>query len=104
MSKLYKVWLQPEVYAKRKNLPAHIRSQIKTIIDNLAQEPRPAKSKKLQLPDEWQSLWEVRRLRLDNWRVIYAVNETWLEIGILAIEKRPPYNYNDLAELLATLD
>ena len=47
---------------------------------------------------------EARRLRLDRWRVIYVVDEEWAEIGVLAVRKRPPYEYDDLSELLAELD
>jgi len=40
--------------------------------------------------------WEVRRIRLENWRIIYAINENWREIAVLTIKKRPPYDYDDL--------
>ena len=36
-------------------------------------------------------------------RVIYAVSETWKEITVLAIEKRLPYDDEDLERLLADL-
>jgi len=54
-------------------------------------------------PDSIRTEWEVRRIRLDNWRIIYAINDEWGEIGILAIEKRPPYDYQDLEDLLSDL-
>jgi len=47
--------------------------------------------------------WEVRRIRLADWRVVYAVNETWQEIAVLTIRKRPLYDYADLEGLLAEL-
>ncbi len=47
---------------------------------------------------------EVRRLRLEQWRVIYIIDEAWTEVGVLAVRKRPPYNYEDLAVLLADLE
>ncbi len=46
----------------------------------------------------------MRRLRLDRWRVIYVVDDNWEEVGVLAIRKRPPYDYSDLDELLSDLD
>jgi hypothetical protein len=46
----------------------------------------------------------VRRLRLERWRVVYVVDEEWSEIGVLAVRKRPPYDYRDLPELLSELN
>jgi len=41
---------------------------------------------------------------MESWRVIYVVDEEWSEVGVLAVRKRPPYDYRDLPELLAELD
>ncbi len=46
---------------------------------------------------------EVRRLRMDRWRIIYAVDERNKIIDVLAVRKRPPYDYGDLAELLESV-
>jgi hypothetical protein len=40
---------------------------------------------------------------MDNWRIIYAVNETWHEVAILSVQQRPPYDYGDLDLLLSEL-
>ena len=95
--------MRPAVHASRKQLPGQVRQRIKRIIDDLDQNPRPAESEALELPDNIQTEWEVRRIRLENWRVVYAVNETWQEIGVLTIQKRPPYDYEDLELLLSEL-
>lgn len=73
------------------------------MIDDLEQNPRPAESEILELPDTFQTEWEARRIKIENWRVIDAVNETWQEIGVLTIQKRPPYDYEDLELLLSEL-
>lgn len=63
-------------------------------------EPRPSYSRTLQVPDDIQiDQIEARRLRIDNWRVLYVVDEQWEIIIVLAVRKRPPYNYDDLREL-----
>jgi mRNA interferase RelE/StbE len=95
--------MRPAVYASRKQLPGQVRQRIKRIIDDLGQNPRPAESEVLELPGTVQTEWEARRIRLENWRVVYAVNETWQEIGVLTIQKRPPYDYEDLELLLSEL-
>jgi mRNA interferase RelE/StbE len=63
----------------------------------LAENQRPAKSKALDVPG-LQS--EVRRLRLDRWRIVYAITEADEAIDVLAVRKRPPYDYGDLEALL----
>jgi mRNA interferase RelE/StbE len=44
---------------------------------------------------------ELCRLRLDKWRVVYTISEADLAIDVLAVRKRPPYDYGDLGALLA---
>jgi len=99
--------MRPAVHTSRKQLPGHIRQRVKRAIDELAHEPRPPSSKKLNLPVELggnvAAEWEVRRIRLVHWRIVYAVNEVWNEVAVLAIHKRPPYEYDDLDELLTHL-
>lgn len=43
--------MKPDVYAVRKQLPGHIRQQIKRILDDLVHDPRPTISQPLTLPD-----------------------------------------------------
>jgi mRNA interferase RelE/StbE len=99
--------MRPVVHSARKKLPGHVRQRIKCVIDNLEHNPRPARSKTLDLPETVESSiiaeWEVRRFKMENWRIIYAVNETWQEIAVFAIQKRPPYDYEDLEFLLSTI-
>ena len=44
---------------------------------------------------------ELYRLRLDRWRIVYGIAEEAKVVDILAVRKRPPYDYDDLEELLA---
>ena len=46
---------------------------------------------------------ELRRLRLDKWRVVYAITEEDQAVDVVAVRKRPPYDYGDLETLLADL-
>lgn len=36
----------------------------------------------------------------DRWRIVYAVSEAEKAVDVLAVRKRPPYDYGDLEELL----
>jgi mRNA-degrading endonuclease RelE of RelBE toxin-antitoxin system len=101
---MYQIRIIRLVHRERETLPGAIRQRIKRIISDLAANPRPFNSIEMQLTDEQTILgWEIRRIRVDTWRIIYAVDEEFEQIAILAIRKRPPYDYEDLEELLAEL-
>lgn len=105
--KQYNVWMRPVVHSIRKQIPGYVRQRIKHILDDLKQNPRPTKSRTLRLPDTVDASikieWELRRIRLENWRIVDAINDTWQEIAVLSIKKRPPYEYDDLEFLLTQL-
>lgn len=96
MSK-YTISVTPEVWREIKALPGHMRQQVKRAVDGLANDPRPPRSKALNVPD---ADYELRRLRLDRWRIVYAITEEDKWVDVLAVKKRPPYDYGDLAALL----
>lgn len=95
----YHIFITPAAWKEAKRLPGHVRQRVKRAIDNLAENPRPPKSKQLKTELE-QELW---RLRLDRWRIVYAITDGEQAVDILAIRKRPPYDYDDLNALLETM-
>jgi mRNA interferase RelE/StbE len=96
----YRLWIKDEAKAEAKGLPGHVRQLIRRAINGLCDEPRPHNSRELKISGEV----EARRIRIDRWRVIYVVDDQWQEVGVLAVRRRPPYDYNDLSELLSELD
>ncbi|MBI4770824.1 MAG: type II toxin-antitoxin system RelE/ParE family toxin, partial [Chloroflexi bacterium] len=83
----------------------NLRQHLKRIIEGLADEPRPPRSKALDtgglnVPSEV----ELRRLRIERWRVVYALNESEGWIWVLAVRHRPPYDYEDIKELILRLE
>jgi mRNA-degrading endonuclease RelE of RelBE toxin-antitoxin system len=98
----YRVWIEPEVHVLRNELPGKVRQRIKREIDHLADRPRPSSSLDLDTSDlGLPSGLELRRIRLEHWRIIYAINDQDHWVWILAIHKRPPYNYEDLSEIVS---
>jgi len=93
----YTVYIVPDAWREIKKLPGNMRQRVKRAIKKMADNPRLPKSKELDVPDFEH---ELRRLRLDRWRVIYSVSETDRAVDVLAVRKRPPYDYEDLEELL----
>lgn len=97
----YQVFIDSEVHSVRKDLPGNIRQVIKRTIDNFASEPYPSNSRILNVKDiEIPQMINLSRIRIGHWRIIYAVNENENWVWVLKISHRPPYNYEDLAELL----
>jgi mRNA interferase RelE/StbE len=96
----YKVYVTPDAFQEIKSLPGYVRHRIRHVISDLANAPRLAQSKELSLHDVEK---EVRRLRLDKWRVLYAVSEEEMTVDVIAVRKRPPYDYGDLEALLGDI-
>lgn len=93
----YTVYVTPRTLREIKDLPGNVRQRIRHAIGQLADNPRPSNSKQVIVPAFER---ELRRLRLDSWRVVYAITDSDALVDILAVRKRPPYDYGDLAQLL----
>ncbi|MCB0191969.1 MAG: type II toxin-antitoxin system RelE/ParE family toxin [Anaerolineae bacterium] len=93
----YTLYILPQTFNAIKTLPGNIRQRVKRAIDQLADDPRPTQSKILTVAD---AEYELRRLRLGRWRIIYAITEAEKFVDVLAVRKRPPYDYGDLEALL----
>ena len=93
----YTVHVTPAALREAKALPGHMRQRVKRAIGDLASNARPPESRKLEIAGIEA---EIRRLRLDHWRIIYAVTEVERAVDVLGVRKRPPYDYGDLQELI----
>jgi mRNA interferase RelE/StbE len=80
-----------------------MRQRVKRVIDSLAEEPRPPGSIELSGVVLLQANVTAHRLKLEKWRIVYAINETEKLVDVLAVRQRPPYDYGDLDELLAEI-
>ena len=75
-----------------------MRQRVRRSVDGLADNPRPPKSRRLKTEGVTPELY---RLRLDRWRIVYGITEEYKVVDVLAVRKRPPYDYGDLEELIA---
>jgi mRNA interferase RelE/StbE len=96
----FTVYVTPAALREAKALPGNMRQRVKRAIGDLTAEPRPPSSQALSVPEIEA---EVRRLRIEQWRIVYAVSDTERTIDILAVRRRPPYDYSDLQDLIAGL-
>ncbi len=94
----YKVFITPDALREIKDLPGHIRQRAKRAISGLVHNAFPAGSKSLNLP---HLKFTVCRIRLDKWRIVYVLTEDEKIIDVVALRKRPPYDYGDLESLLS---
>jgi mRNA-degrading endonuclease RelE of RelBE toxin-antitoxin system len=102
--KRYALFIEGDVHKARRHLRGNVRQRIKQTIECLAQSPRPAESRSLDVTGlAIPPYVELRRLRIERWRIIYAVNDEERWVWLLAIHKRPPYNYEDLERLVVRL-
>ena len=91
--------LKPTAWDDLKHLPGSMRRQIIKAIDGLEQDSRPAESKQLDLASDQH---ELRRLRLGHWRIVYLIVDE--QPLVLAIRRRPPYDYTDLTSLIEEIE
>ena len=100
----YKLWLEPEVQQLRERLPGHISQRVKRLLAGLEQQPKPGRSQSLAIAGlDAPPNVEIRRIRLEHWRIIDAFNEEDKWVWVLGIRQRPPYDYEDLPEMISKL-
>ena len=97
-----RLWIEPVALKEIATLPGHLRQRVRRVATDLQKTPRPPNSRTQSVPADLQiDGVEARRLRLDSWRILYLIDAELSIITIIAVRKRPPYNYDDLHELLS---
>lgn len=100
----YDLFVESEVHTARDELPGNVRQRVRRAIGALAATPRPPESVSMDTAGlELRSDVELRRIRMERWRIIYAVCDEERWVWVLAVRRRPPYDYDDLPDLIARL-
>jgi len=73
------------------NLPGYTRQRIKNTLKGLATNPRPKGSKPLK--DDLEGLY---RIRVDHYRIIYAIHEEIITVVIVSVDERDNQTYKGL--------
>lgn len=81
---MYRLDFMPGVQSTLRELPARLRQDISEILLDLRDEPQPPDSFPLQ-----RELAGLYRIRVDGWRIIYAIEE---EAQVVRIESIRPRN------------
>jgi len=98
----FKVYVLPNASKEIDRLPGHVRQRIRGAVVGLREDPEAVSS--VQLSYDLGLGREIWRLRLDTWRVVYLIDREWGSVYVLAVRKRPPYQYEDLALWLADVE
>jgi mRNA interferase RelE/StbE len=102
----YRVEATGQARQEIRHLPGNMRQRVVRALRALQSEPRPDSSQALDTTKAGIALqphMELRRIRLDDWRVVYLIEDEATLVSVLAIRKRPPYQYDDLEELIQDL-
>ncbi len=100
---LYRVEITFLARQEIRELPGNMRQRVIRLLKALQEEPRPHNSKQMNLASlgcELESNITLHRIRVESWRVVYVLEEELQLLTVLAIRKRPPYQYDDLRQLL----
>jgi mRNA-degrading endonuclease RelE of RelBE toxin-antitoxin system len=99
----YQVHIRERARKEIRQLPGNFRQRVLHKLRALEQVPRPVDSTALDIADTTMNLpadTELRRIRLDGWRIVYLVDDDIYLITVLTVRRRPPYQYDDLRLLL----
>jgi mRNA interferase RelE/StbE len=102
----YRVEVTKEVRSEIRNLPGNMRQRVMRTLRALEREPHPPDSRPLdpvKAGIELEPGVELNRIRMASWRIVYLIEEEWQLVSVLAIRRRPPYQYDDLGELAGGL-
>lgn len=101
---LYRVEVISSARQEIRALPGNMRQRVLGLLKALSSQPRPDSSKQmdtLNLGGELPSSIGLYRIRVESWRVVYVVEEDLQLLTVLTVRKRPPYQYDNLRELLS---
>ena len=98
----YRVEITNAARREIRSLPGNVRQLIFREIGALEKEARPHSSKELKPAKNFEipKGMELHRIRTDHWRIVYVIEQDLSLVTVLAVRKRPPYQYEDLEELL----
>lgn len=105
----YDLYYSPLFVQQVRTLPGQVRQRARVAVQSLTSAPRPPGSRVLDASDlspsrQLRPGTELRRLRIDRWRLVYAVHDDEQWVMILAVHKRPPYQYENLSDLVSMIE
>ncbi len=84
----YLIEISPAARQEIRGLPGYIRSQAIKLLDELAQNPKPARARELRDREGVFRIWLA-----GHWRVVYAVDGDLLIVLILRVRRKEDIDY-----------
>lgn len=69
-------------------LPGYVRAQAVRLIDELGEDPRPARARELRERENVYRIWLAGR-----WRVVYSIDDELVVVLILRVRRKEEIDY-----------
>jgi mRNA-degrading endonuclease RelE of RelBE toxin-antitoxin system len=87
----YQIEFIAESLAEAKKLPAYVRPQVLRSIQDLAQNPRPARARELRDKPGIYRIWVAT-----EWRIVYEIDDDEQIIVIRRIRRKDQIDYDNI--------
>lgn len=84
----YRIEISPQARQEISLLPGHVRAQAIQLIDELRQNPRPARAKELKERESIDRIWLA-----GHWRIVYQVGDEQIIVLILRVRRKADIDY-----------
>jgi mRNA interferase RelE/StbE len=84
----YQLEFSPSARQEIRALPGHVRAQAIKLLDELAENPRPARAKQLRNHENIFRIWLAGR-----WRIVYAVDDEIITVLVLRVRRKEDIDY-----------
>lgn len=87
----YRLKITAEILREIDRLPGNIRQRVRRAIAQLTTNPKPPSSKQME-----GELAAYYRLRIQDYRIIYTIDDEIIQIEIVRVARRSPQTYESL--------
>ena len=84
----YQIEISPSARQEIRALPGHVRAQAVRLLDELAENPRPARAKLLREHENIFRIWLAGR-----WRIVSAVGDEMIAVLVLRVRRKEDIDY-----------
>ena len=89
--KLYRLELEEKAARNLRAMPGRLQQEAAQIILDLRYAPQPPESGSLG-----REYGDLRRIKLDGWRILYKVYARDRVVKVISVEKRGPETYQNI--------
>jgi mRNA interferase RelE/StbE len=84
----YRLRISRKTLREIDHLPGNVRPRMRRTVAELTREPRPPASRPLE--SDLTGFW---RLRIDDYRIIYTIDEDQVLVSVVRVARRTPRTY-----------